>query len=70
MTSALSPLSVRLIRLLLKHGDYVAAGLPPNEIEDDERCVEFKELIADCNSNKKQCDGWKERIRGIKCDGR
>ncbi|KAA8563702.1 hypothetical protein EYC84_011722 [Monilinia fructicola] len=56
MTSALSPLSVRLIRLLLKHGDYVAAGLPPNEIEDDERCVEFKELIADCNSNKKQCD--------------
>ncbi|KAB8291774.1 hypothetical protein EYC80_006569 [Monilinia laxa] len=70
MTSALSPLSVRLIRLLLKHGDYVAAGLPPNEIEDDERCVEFKELIADCNSNKKQCEGWKERIRGIKCDGR
>ncbi|APA15388.1 hypothetical protein sscle_14g101580 [Sclerotinia sclerotiorum 1980 UF-70] len=70
MTSALSPLCVRLIRLLLKHGDYVAAGLPPKEIEDDERCLEFKELINDCNSNKRQCEGWKDRIRGIKVDGR
>ncbi|KAF7932227.1 hypothetical protein EAE99_003467 [Botrytis elliptica] len=70
LTSALSPLSVRLIRLLLKHGDYVAAGLPPSEIEDDERCVEFKELINDCNSIKKQCEGWKDRIRGIRVDGR
>ncbi|EDN93182.1 hypothetical protein SS1G_09048 [Sclerotinia sclerotiorum 1980 UF-70] len=61
MTSALSPLCVRLIRLLLKHGDYVAAGLPPKEIEDDERCLEFKELINDyilmcCSSEDPQND--------------
>ncbi|ESZ93577.1 NAD(P)-binding protein [Sclerotinia borealis F-4128] len=66
LTSALSPLSVRLIRLLLKHGDYIAAGLPPDEIEDDERSAEFRELINDCNSGSKQCEGWKDRIRGIK----
>ncbi|KAI9650046.1 hypothetical protein NHQ30_000059 [Ciborinia camelliae] len=70
LTSALSPLSVRLIRLLLKHGDYVAAGLPPKETIDDERSAEYKELIIDCNSGKSQYEGWKERIRGIKCDPR
>ncbi|KAH6684533.1 hypothetical protein B0J14DRAFT_527338 [Halenospora varia] len=69
-TSALSPLSVRLIRLLLSHGDYVAAGLPPNEIEDDERSAEFKELINECKSGRKDREGWKDRIRGIRCDGR
>lgn len=70
MTSALSPLIVRLIRLLLSHGDYVAAGLPPHEIEDDERSREFRELINECKSTKKDREGWKDRIRGIRCDGR
>ncbi|TVY27113.1 Retinol dehydrogenase [Lachnellula hyalina] len=45
LTSALSPLAVRLIKHLLAHGDYVAAGLPPAEIEDDDRSAEFRELI-------------------------
>lgn len=39
-------------------------------MENDERGAEFKELINDCNSGKKQCEGWKARIRGIKVDGR
>lgn len=70
MTSALSPLIVRLIRLLLAHGDYVAAGLPPHEIEDEDRSAEFRDLINECKSGKKDRDGWKDRIRGIRCDGR
>lgn len=70
LTSSLSPLAVRLIRLLLAHGDYVAAGLPPSEIEDDERSAEFRELINECKSAKRDKEGWKDRIRGIRCDGR
>ncbi|KAG9239345.1 hypothetical protein BJ875DRAFT_479471 [Amylocarpus encephaloides] len=70
LTSALSPLSVRLIKLLLAHGDYVAAGLPPAEIENDDRSTEFRELINECKSGRKDREGWKDRIRGIRCDGR
>lgn len=70
MTSALSPLIVRLIKLLLAHGDYVAAGLPPHEIEDEERSAEYRELINECKSGRKDREGWKDRIRGIRCDGR
>ena len=61
---------MRLIRLLLAHGDYVAAGLPPHEIEDEERSAEFRELINECKSGRKDREGWKDRIRGIRCDGR
>ncbi|KAL2067792.1 hypothetical protein VTL71DRAFT_15888 [Oculimacula yallundae] len=70
LTSALSPLAVRLMKLLLAHGDYVAAGLPPSEIEDEDRSAEFKELINECKSGRKDREGWKDRIRGIRCDGR
>ncbi|KAK3327243.1 hypothetical protein B0T19DRAFT_157441 [Cercophora scortea] len=70
LTSALSPLSIRLIRLLLAHGDYVVACLPPQEIEHDERSAEFRELINECKSSRKDREGWKDRIRGIRCDGR
>ncbi|TAQ89248.1 hypothetical protein B7494_g2411 [Chlorociboria aeruginascens] len=66
ITSALSPLVVRLIKLLLAHGDYIAAGLPPTEIEDNERSVEFRELINECKSGRKDREGWKDRIRGIR----
>ncbi len=70
LTSSLSPLCIRLIRLLLAHGDYVVACLPPAEIEDDERSAEFRELVNECKSNRKDREGWKDRIRGIRCDGR
>ncbi|CZT50187.1 related to hypercellular protein (hypA) [Rhynchosporium secalis] len=70
LTSALSPLAVRLMRLLLAHGDYVAAGLPPSEIEDEERSAEYKELINECKGGRRDREGWKDRIRGIRCDGR
>jgi NAD(P)-dependent dehydrogenase (short-subunit alcohol dehydrogenase family) len=58
------------MRMLLSHGDYIAAGLPPNEIEDDRRSAEFRELINECKSDRKDRDGWKDRIRGIRCDGK
>lgn len=70
LTAALSPLAVRLIRLLLAHGDYIVACLPPHEIDHEERGAEFRELIAECKTGRKDREGWKERIRGIRCDGR
>ncbi|KAL0943849.1 short chain dehydrogenase reductase family protein [Colletotrichum truncatum] len=70
LTTALSPLIIRLIRLLLAHGDYVVACLPPNEIEDEDRSAEFRDLINECKSSRKDREGWKDRIRGIRCDGR
>ena len=70
LTSALSPLAVRLIRLLLGHGDYIVACLPPHEIDHEERGAEFRELITECKSGRRDREGWKDRIRGIRCDGR
>lgn len=70
LTAALSPLAVRLMRQLLSHGDYVVACLPPHEFEHEERSAEFRELISECNSFRKDREGWKDRIRGIRCDGR
>ena len=70
MTSSLTPLIIRLIRLLLAHGDYVVACLPPHEIEDSDRNAEFKELIRECRSTRRDREGWKDRIRSIRCDGR
>ncbi|KAH9432577.1 hypothetical protein MCOR02_007267 [Pyricularia oryzae] len=70
ITESLSPLAIRLIRLLLAHGDYVVACLPPQEIEDEARSAEFRDLISECKSNRKDREGWKDRIRGIRCDGR
>ncbi|KAM0324129.1 hypothetical protein ACHAQA_008321 [Verticillium albo-atrum] len=70
LTTALSPLIIRLIRLLLAHGDYVVACLPPYEIEHDDRSADFRELITECKSERRDREGWKDRIRGIRCDGR
>lgn len=70
LTASLSPLAVRLIRQLLTHGDCVAACLPPLEIEHEERSAEFRELINECTSSRSDREGWKDRIRGIRCDGR
>ncbi|KAI0550835.1 hypothetical protein F4679DRAFT_194892 [Xylaria curta] len=70
LTSSLSPLAVRLIRQLLIHGDYVVACLPPHEIEHDDRSADFRELVNECKSNRKDREGWKDRIRSIRCDGR
>ncbi|KAL5606616.1 hypothetical protein BROUX41_003014 [Berkeleyomyces rouxiae] len=70
LTSALSPLQVRLIRLLLAHGDHVVACLPPSEVEDEDRSAEFRELVMECKSGRKDREGWKDRLRGIRCDGR
>ncbi|RDA88274.1 hypothetical protein CP532_0331 [Ophiocordyceps camponoti-leonardi (nom. inval.)] len=70
LTAALSPLAVRLIRRLLSHGDYVVACLPPHEMDDEERSAEFRQLISECKAGGGDRDGWRDRIRGIRCDGR
>lgn len=70
ITSALTPLAIRLIRQLLAHGDYIVACLPPQEIEHEDRSAEFRELINECKSNRKDREGWKDRIRPIRCDSR
>ncbi|KJZ71855.1 hypothetical protein HIM_08700 [Hirsutella minnesotensis 3608] len=70
LTAALSPIAIRLIRTLLANGDKIAACLPPHEIENDERSAEFRELMDECDSARKDRQGWKDRIRGIRCDGR
>ncbi|KAJ4420440.1 hypothetical protein N0V85_000610 [Neurospora sp. IMI 360204] len=70
ITSALTPLAIRLTRQLLAHGDYIVACLPPQEIEHEDRSAEFRELINECKSNRKDREGWKDRIRPIRCDSR
>lgn len=73
LTQGLSPLAVRLIRLLLAHGDYVVACLPPHELADETRSAEFRELADECRAPTgrfRDREGWKDRIRGIRCDGR
>lgn len=70
LTSALTPLAIRLIRKLLDHGDNVAACLPPQELEHEDRNAEFRELISECKSSRKDREGWLGRIRPIRCDGR
>lgn len=54
----------------MAHGDYIAAGLPPGEVDDEERSAEYRDLIEECKSSRKDREGWKDRIRGIRCDGR
>lgn len=46
------------------------AALPPHEAEHEERAAEFRELINECKSARRDREGWKDRIRSIRCDGR
>jgi trafficking protein particle complex subunit 9 len=39
-------------------------------VHHEERGAEFRELINECKSGRKDREGWKDRIRGIRCDGR
>ncbi|KAH7033012.1 uncharacterized protein B0I36DRAFT_348138 [Microdochium trichocladiopsis] len=71
ISSACSPLVVRLIRRLLAHGDYVAACLPSHELEDPIRSLDFRTLVAECkSSDREDRAGWRDRIRSIQADGR
>lgn len=69
LTAALSPLAIRLIRMLLAHGDYIIACLPSQEFEHPDRSTEFRELINECKSSRKDREGWRDRLRPIRCDG-
>lgn len=46
------------------------ACLPPLEIGLEDRGAEFRALIDECKSNRKDREGWRDRIRPIRCDGR
>lgn len=70
MTQATSPLVIRLIRLLLAHGDCVAACVSGHELEDVVRGAEIRELIKECKSDRKDREEWIKRLRCISCDGR
>lgn len=71
LSHALSPLIVRLIRLLLAHGDYVVACLPPHEMEDEDRSADFRDLVTECKStSRRDREGWRDRLRAIRCDAR
>lgn len=67
-------MAIRLIRLLLAHGDYVVACLPPHDLDNEVISAEFRELADECRNPSsgryKDREGWKDRIRGIRCDGR
>lgn len=39
-------------------------------MKDEERSAEFRDLINECKSSRKDREGWGDRIRGIRCDGR
>lgn len=64
------------MRLLLGHGDYVVACLPPHDLDNEVISAEFRELADECRNPSaaagrgKDREGWKDRIRGIRCDGR
>ena len=47
------------------------AALPPHEAEREDRSAEFRELVNECKtSGRRDREGWKDRIRSIRCDGR
>ncbi|POS85363.1 hypothetical protein EPUL_003431, partial [Erysiphe pulchra] len=68
----LSPISIRLIRKLLGHGEYVAVGLRPIELDSKDEGIsnEYWELVNECQNENRQAEGWKDRFRGIRCEGR
>ncbi|KAF4120779.1 Short-chain dehydrogenase [Geosmithia morbida] len=41
-----------------------------SEIDHEVRGAEFRELIGECKSDRRDREGWRDRIRGIRCDGR
>lgn len=44
--------------------------MPPHEVEDELRSAEFRELVNECKSTRKDREGWKDRLRGVRCDGK
>ena len=49
----------------------MVAALPPHEAEREDRSAEFRELVNECKaSGRRDREGWKDRIRSIRCDGR
>lgn len=44
--------------------------MPPHEIEHEGRSAEFRALVEECKSGRKDREGWKDRLRGVRCDGK
>ena len=67
VTSASSPIGIAVSRELLKHGDFIVAGVKSTELSDenDEKAIDFpnfqEEVVA---------EGWDHRYRVVGLDER
>ncbi|KAF2688495.1 short chain dehydrogenase/reductase family protein-like protein [Lentithecium fluviatile CBS 122367] len=67
LTRGSSPTAIALARQVLDHGDYVVAGVVPQEFEKREgQSEDFRSFLEDV----KKTERWRERLRVVGLDGR
>ncbi|KAF2443597.1 short chain dehydrogenase/reductase family protein-like protein [Karstenula rhodostoma CBS 690.94] len=67
LTIGSSPIAIALARQVLDHGDYVVAGVVPQEFEKREgQSEDFRAFLEDV----KHTERWRERLRVVGLDGR
>lgn len=67
ISSGDSPIGISLARQVLAHGDYVVAGLVPQQSERDEiRREQFKAFLEEVETHDHE--GWRQRLKGIELD--
>lgn len=67
LTIGSSPIAIALARQVLDHGDYVVAGVVPQEFEKREgQSEDFRAFLEDV----KHAGRWRERLRVVGLDGR
>ncbi|CAI6333669.1 unnamed protein product [Periconia digitata] len=67
MTIGSSPIAIALAKQVLDHGDYVVAGVVPQEFERREgQSEDFRAFLEDV----KRTERWRERLRVVGLDGR
>lgn len=67
ITRGVSPIAIALAKQVLEHGDYVVAGVIPNEFEKSEGQIEdFKAFLEEVKSTER----WRERLRVVGLDAR
>ncbi|KAJ9314974.1 hypothetical protein DTO271D3_4713 [Paecilomyces variotii] len=67
ISSGDSPIGISLARQVLAHGDYVVAGLVPQQNERDEiRREQFKAFLEEVETHDHE--GWRQRLKGIELD--
>ncbi|KAF1967400.1 short chain dehydrogenase/reductase family protein-like protein [Bimuria novae-zelandiae CBS 107.79] len=67
LTIGSSPIAIALARQVLDHGDYVVAGVVPQEFEKRVgQSEDFRAFLEDVKHNER----WRERLRVVGLDGR